>query len=849
MIGNFLLWYLAISFLGALVLPLVYRLVPGLPDRGYSFARAAGWLLWGFAFWLLTSFGLTRNNIGGLIVAFVLTASLSALALRSGGLRELIQWIKTQKQFILSAEVVFLAAFAIWTYARAINPQIDGTEKPMELAFLNAILKSPSFPPHDPWLSGYAISYYYFGYILVAMLTKLTGIGTGVAFNLAVALIFGLTALGAYGLVYNLIQVWRRGSPQISEAGIYALPVLGPVFLLIVSNVEGFLELLHARGIFWSLAADGTMRSPFWEWLGILELSEPPAQPFSWVPSRPGGVLWWRASRVLADYDFRGGFREVIDEFPFFSFLLSDMHPHVLAMPFALVAIGIALHIYLMDREDGFNIGRLHIPLPLPLFLFSAVVLGGLSFLNTWDFPIYVAIVSGAYALRRYRSLGWSGQRIGEFVRLGLALGLSGVILYLPFYVGFASQAGGILPSLIYFTRGTQFWVMFGTLLIPLTIYLMVLLTRRKGFSTLLTAFKWSAIIVGGLWLFSYLFGILIVNIPPARVPFLNNQGVGEEGIGPLLFEATLNRLSAPGAWLCLIGLLTLTLAILMRPELPESSAAATAAAGEASGEAFDETTENPVRLSANDFAVFLVLIGLALVLVPEFFYLRDLFGGRMNTIFKFYFQTWIFWGLAAAFGSIVLLKTLSRSRVILAPLVLAAILVGLCYPAVMFEARAGDLSLDRESSLDGTAYLDRIYPDDMQAVRWLSQAPPGTVAEAVGGQYSSYGRVSALSGQPAVLGWPGHEDQWRGGREEMGTREQDIPILYNTRSWDEARRIIAQYGIKYIFVGDLERSTYRVDDEKFDRNLPRVFESGATRVYAVTETMAGQDAVTVAEE
>jgi len=136
-----------------------------------------------------------------------------------------------------------------------------------------------------------------------------------------------------------------------------------------------------------------------------------------------------------------------------------------------------------------------------------------------------------------------------------------------------------------------------------------------------------------------------------------------------------------------------------------------------------------------------------------------------------------------------------------------------------------------------------------MQAIRWLSQAPHGTVVEAIGGQYSSYGRVSALSGKPAVLGWPGHEDQWRGGREEMGTRETDIPILYNTRSWDEARRIIAEYNIRYIFVGELERNAYRVNDDLFEQNLARAFESGPTRVYEVPASLIGQQTLTAVEE
>ena len=181
-----------------------------------------------------------------------------------------------------------------------------GTEKPMELAFINAILHSPVFPPHDPWLSGYAISYYYFGYVMVAMLAKLGGVPGSVAFNLGVAMVFGVSASGIYGMVYNLLA--GKGGIQ---SRLLTLPLLGPLFVLLAGNLEGFLEMLHARGLFWSRLANGGWVSPFWKWLDLVELTSPPAQPLSWVPSRY--LWWWRASRVVQDYDVAGNVKEVID--------------------------------------------------------------------------------------------------------------------------------------------------------------------------------------------------------------------------------------------------------------------------------------------------------------------------------------------------------------------------------------------------------------------------------------------------------------------------------------------------------------------------------------------------------
>jgi uncharacterized membrane protein len=137
--------------------------------------------------------------------------------------------------------------------------------------------------------------------------------------------------------------------------------------------------------------------------------------------------------------------------------------------------------------------------------------------------------------------------------------------------------------------------------------------------------------------------------------------------------------------------------------------------------------------------------------------------------------------------------------------------------------------------SLDGTAYLELQSPDDMAGIRWLQNAPPGVVVEAVGSSYSEYGRVATLSGQPDVLGWPGHESQWRGGSAEMGSRQSDIEIVYRSNRWEEIQQILDKYDVRYVYVGPLERETYRVNDAKFDNNLKEVFSQGDVTIYEVS--------------
>jgi len=115
-----------------------------------------------------------------------------------------------------------------------------------------------------------------------------------------------------------------------------------------------------------------------------------------------------------------------------------------------------------------------------------------------------------------------------------------------------------------------------------------------------------------------------------------------------------------------------------------------------------------------------------------------------------------------------------------------------------------------------------------------LKTAPEGVVAEAIGGSYSNYARISTYSGQPTVLGWPGHEDQWRGSRAPQGTREEDIKTLYTTSDWNLANEIIQKYNIRYIYIGSLERTSMQVREEKFVSHLKPVFQQGSVVIYEV---------------
>src|SRR5688500_2845147 len=802
---SFFSWYLLLTLLGWLTFPIAYYLFTALADRGYTLARSFGLLIWVYVFWLFASLGIAQNDLGGLLLGLVILGGLSAWAFVKCK-SEIINWTRSNRRVILVTEGLFLVAFGLMTLFRAANPEITGTEKPMELMFINGIMNSPAFPPRDLWLSGYSISYYYFGYVMASMLAMFTGTPATVAFNLMISLIFGLSAAGAYSILYNLlanhqIQTTNNQSSIVYRQPSIVSPLLAPLFLLLISNAEGFLDILHRKGLFWQFNADGTASSRFWTWLDIPDLRDIPAQPFQWVPERHW--WWWRASRVVQDYDLNGTFREAIDEFPFFSYLLGDLHPHVLAMPFTLLAIAVALNLFMGGWRGNMDLYFGQLRINKTGFFAIALVVGGLAFLNTWDILIAGALIVFSYALARVREAGWGWERIEDILLLGVPLLATAFLMYLPFYIGFDSQAGGLTPNFMYPTRGVQLWIMWGTLFIPLFAYL-IYLWRTK------TPAHWRAGILTTLGILIVLImamfalGFLALRLKPELVmPILESQG---RDAGAFIAGSMARRLSYIGSLLTLLALLIPALAFLFKSDIHSPSA----------------------------FVLLMIALGVLLILGPDYLYLRDNFGYRINTIFKFYYQAWIVLSLASAFGIVILLQNLRGAANILFSVIFALVLVvGLTYPSIGIFSKTNNFRPPFGYTLDDFDRVQREHPDEAAAILWLRSAPDGVVAEAIGGSYTQCGRISTYTGLPTVLGWPGHESQWREHALQV-PREQDIETLYSSNDWATAQEIIDRYNIRYVIVGNLERTTYHVNEEKFNRFLKPVFQQGNVTVYEV---------------
>lgn len=842
------IWWFLLLLLGFAALPLTLRFLRFLPERGYAYAKPLALLLWVYPFWLLTMLGFLQNNFGTLAFLLVVIAVASWGLLRGRGRDSVLAWLRANWRYALVAESVFTVAYLAFAYYRAFNPEIQATEKPMEFMFLNSILQSETFPPHDAWLSGFAISYYYLGYVIVAALAKLGNIPSSYAFNLGLSMTFALAALGAFGLIYNLVKhaLTETGRKQNRNSlAPYTFGVLAVFLLLVIGNLEGAFEVAYNAGI-------GSRE--FYAGLNLhgLEEVEPAyqalaGQPHSWWDTlKPqDNWWWWRASRVLNDINPNdGGHLEVIDEFPFFSFLLGDLHPHVLALPYGLLALAVALNLMLMppisprlisettrelldktDREPEWFSQAIPVIASQVLTLrtlLTALIVGALGMLNTWDIVTYGIVIAAAFAIAQYRAhgkaSGWMWVSAAAYLAVVF---VGGAVLFLPFYLGFSSQAQGIMPQLTK-TPWYQYLIMFGLFIFVTASFAALLFAQRRDKRRVLTLTAELVVPLVAVPVVIALGGMLVLSFAAGMrdqiVSLLNLNPQNAVGDAFVVYFGALA--AQPWVFVLLVVLIS-SVTALGRIELM-------------GGE------KSPTRTGVV-FALLLALVGLVLTFGVEFLFIRDTFGTRMNTVFKLYYQAWLLLAMASAFGAFYIWHTM-RNAGRYVWLGVFGVLVGLSllYPYYALNARAGNFDAKQVGpTLDGWVWVQRYHPDDYAAIEWLrANAPRGAViVEAAGRQYSFDNRVSVATGIPTVLGWGGHELQWRGNYDEAGPRERDIKQIYISRDVNEVRALLDGYGVDYVIVGSIEREKYQLSPtlvDKFGKLGELVFEQGSMRIYRV---------------
>ncbi len=840
------LWYIwmqAYGFGGSLIARAWLR---SLPDRGYGVGKAAGLVFGAFVYWISVTLGWASNTAGAALLGLAVVWALGIAA--NGGRRAegnlpssivglVTAGIRRLPSVVIVTEALLLVAFVGWAYVRAFTPEItdSGGEKFMESMMINAIVRAPTFPPNDAWLTGLPISYYYFGYIVFAMLIKVSGAAPSIAFNLGGAMIFALTFVGAFSVGFN---VWaarrvqsaksREVSPESrmpNEATVAAASGLGTRDSGLGALAAGLLTALmltlmgNMGGLMGALKCANSIPAATWQWLDVRDTAtKQPAcaagAPIGWFE------WWWDWSRVIKDYSVTGGEQEIITEAPIFSFVLGDNHPHTLALPMVMLAIALALaqFMYRGYAHEDYK-------LTATSFVLNAIALGAIGFTNTIDFPIYAALFLIARVLARFL---WRESLILP-VATGVATVAMAYLIYLPFHVTLKSQVQGIVPNLFNGTRFAHFFLMFA----PMTLAATGLLVAAARDSRLrarvlgVNALKFAAVVIAGS-LFALAFFGLLSSEARALVQELQNTGSAlgatREQITARLFE----RLSAPWTALFLAGVIAVGAALLFNRPIDTQAT----------------SSETGHRPATDHFALTLLLLGALLVLSIEFVYLRDFFGTRMNSVFKFWYQAWTLWAVMGAYATMRLFTAPGVIGKIGGTVVALFVAAGLLWPVMAIPAKwAFSQSYNANlPTLDSAATLKGGRASDAAAIDWLNKNVTGTpvVLEApFEGSYNYRGRISTFTGLPTVLGWAGHEGQWRGSYDEQGRRKADIDQIYSTLDPTAARELMKQYKIAYVVVGPTERepdnrgSAYPPEGlEKFAQICATAYVSGETTVY-----------------
>ncbi len=374
-------WYLLIVFLGIISLPLTISICSSLPDRGYSVSKILGILLLAYVSWILSyALGYSRNEI---MLSLLLICVFSAIiyAKKKPGI---------DRKLLLKNEVMFGAMFVLFLIIRAYNPEIHDGEKVFDFMLLNSILKSASLPPHDSWLSGYKINmYYYFGAFTIATLTKLAWIPANITYNLGMALLPALAAVAAFGLGYNLTTDKKGG--------------IAALFLLV------FAGNLYPAGVIFAHALNMT------------------TSPFGTVPPI---MDYWGPTRIIPN---------TVNEFPYFSFIFGDLHAHVIAIPFVLLAITFILNGYLSKKFSKISL------------LLISLALGSLFVFNTWDYATYAALFIIVILIQPWKLEGNISTEISRELlkRLGIVIAviIPGFLMFTFFFMDFHSSGiQGIKP-------------------------------------------------------------------------------------------------------------------------------------------------------------------------------------------------------------------------------------------------------------------------------------------------------------------------------------------------------------------------------------------------------------------
>lgn len=797
------IWYILILIIGWMVLPLTNHIFASLPDKGYSFIRMLGLVILTWLSWFLGSLKILPFTRGTILILILLLVVLNLFWFVRRK-QAILDFIRSNLGYIILVESIFLLLFLFGLQIRYANPDLwhpwYGGEKPMEFAFFNAVNKSVYFPPQNPWFSEHYINYYYYGFIIAVIPTKLLGIIPASAFNLILPTWFAMTGIGMFGVGYNFylgfakekakfeiiegkdnLQNRKKWDFRLSPAhksaffvGFFALILilfLGNFFQvkLLWQNLPEVSEVIQDAG------SDNKLVSVL---SGAMNVISGKAE----LPGSPGRWYFSASRPILPD-----GPDTPIAEFPYFSFLYGDLHPHLLTMPFYALGFGWCLALLLSSLHKQKWYQQI-----LPLVL-AGLIFGNYRVSHTWDFPIFIGLgtLSLIWMISKDKTLLLENQIRKILIYTTIFIGLS-IILYLPFSQWFKTAYNSIeiwdgakTPLRDYFiVFGMSIFIMFGFLLDEIKTDMMRIIK------------SWKKLQLGQLMI---PFVLILISV------------AGSVAIWKFNFQVL------AFGWPLIIGWIWIIF----------------------------------IKKGVGDFRKLIWILfagGYLITFVVEVVVLKGDVG-RNNMVFRMYNLAWFILGLAMSLGLIEIRKNLKYWPKIyeFSWLFIFVILLflGLTYQMTATDEKMNDRwpnVVNPPKTLDGSIFMlgnhgaegtttPVIYKEnevdldlrlDYEGITFMQDNIVGSpvIVEGHTSEYRWGGRYSIYTGLPSVIGWSWHTRQHNSllDRAVVDKRIEDVNNFYNTINIDEVNGFIERYRVQYIIISGLERALYSPEGlEKFE--------------------------------
>src|SRR6266480_1969684 len=878
-----------VEVLGFVCLPLTITVFHNLPDRGWAFSKAIGTAVLAFCVWLplmcLSVLPFSQFFIAGIFLLLLAGNIIGFLKVR----QTIAKVVRVNVPYILISEAVFAGMMFLLGWIRSFVPDIRSFEMFMDEGFIAGIMRSPHFPPNDMWFAGYPINYYYYAHFTAATLGKLLGQSPSIAFNTGICMFFGLTAVNLFGVTSNIVS-WAQHLRKRAHLNKVAEPqqLPGTSYPSLLRAVPyGYLTMLMGL-VLGNLAATQQWWEQHGDWTQFnwfnpsrvvdRTINEFPA--FSFLLSCFHAHVLALAFTIVAialafnlflEYGgdgkgrglrvFGSGWRLPLNLGVTALILggLFTMNGWDFPTYLTLTIICIGLQQWMAYQS------RFRIDLVLDVFTVVAALTALSFFLYA---PFYLSFVSPSQGIGIVSATDRSAIRdevliYGLFVFIYVSLLVVNLVRPRLFAKIFSSEQSLALDS----SKSDQMNLpQVGQENMQVS-YSSGLLTTASGSHRTAPIQQLEEETVSRNVVSVPLMGTLssadqhleedTASLNVVAAPLADTENQSPDRLPP-----TSRRFTLPD-WLDLrvisvvviLGVTLLAFTI-MKNGLTFAVAFTIAALGTAL--ALYHLHDRP-----RAFTLLLGAFAFGLVAMTEIVFLKDVFAGsypRMNTVFKFYFQAWALLSITSGaalyfvyegFQSAVSVKGWQRwvgrgGQVIWSAVLLVFFLAGMVYPIVGSYQRTNRYT-QRTNSLDGLNYLQSYDPGEYAAIRWLNSHVQGgpVIVEAFnpqGGDYSDYGRISAFTGLPTLMGWAGHEYQWRVNwlndaynANDFYHRGADISAIYTNTNPDTVLSLMNRYNAHYLYVGSLEKTTYpQANLNRFSGFMLRVYSANGVTIYRV---------------